>query len=270
MTSEATENQTAEQPSQGMKKFTSKKKKKSAVKTLGAKISTEGNGAKTRKAPTHTISLKSFDAQSLWTGRPASNGKYPIEGCIDFSRKVKDISNLARSENDPYALMKLIEVDRAYKTLDTFLSETLKELKELLADDDDTGLNFVSPYLSPFKAVQHDIYFASGYGYNGVRLLGKYDTIVVLAITAANCAAMPRRDQIEIMNTCKRKLRAFYELTRIFHHSGTTCEDFKSGNPKAKEAIEKYGAIPDDIILGNIKPKLVFESSVKTTLKKPS
>lgn len=208
--------------------------------------------------PTHYITLQSHEAQKLWLGRPPTGtNTYRILGCVDFSSYVRQITTIAREHNDPYAIFQLVKIERALEDLNQSLSDRLHTLKALLEEDEDTGLDFNAPSLKSFSTERYPVLFASGYGYSAARAVGRFDRVIVLSVTARNCALLTDDDWNRSVPDTARRFRAFFELARGFRFSGACIDDFASNNSRAQAAIEKYGQPLDDILQGKLRPSLL-------------
>ena len=208
--------------------------------------------------PTHYITLQSHEAQKLWTGRaPTGSNTYRILGCVDFASYVRQIVAIAREHNDPYAIFQLVKIERALDELTRTLVDRLKTLDELLKEDEHTGMEFNAPSLKSFTPQRYPVLFASSYGYSAARAVGRFDQIIVLSVTARNCALLTDEDWNRSVPHTARRFRALFELARGFRFSGASVEDFASRNSRAQQAIEKYGEPLDDILQGNLTPSLI-------------
>lgn len=220
------------------------------------RAATEESNKRANEA-THIITLSSHEAQKLWRGVRNDNPRKRVVGCLEFAKFAAQISQCSREHDDPYADMKLIEIERELDTLDKNIRWINGHLRDLLRGDEDSNMTFQSPTIKSFAPVQYPVLFASGYGYRAASLLGKFDTMVQLSVTARNCAAMSSAEWTKTIPKTAKDLRRIFEMARRFRYSGASRHDFAAGNARAHDAIERYGALPDDVLNGTRRPQLL-------------
>lgn len=192
------------------------------------------------------LTLHTHHAARIWQGRPAGEEK---SGIISLNGFVGLVSKIKRGaeRDDPYADFWMIRIHEKLKDSKdalTLIKDQLDELMGCLPTAIRVGENLnVLPVTVP-------LYINTQLGFLAVYLLIDYDNIVRRLLQAHHTALMGRRDMERWINTGGHVLRSLFSLAQQFKFSGATREDFIANNAAAREARERFGELPADVLAG--------------------
>lgn len=193
------------------------------------------------------LTLHTHHAARIWKGRGVETGRPQIIGMRQFLLICGAIKQNA-AKDDPYADHWLLQLDAKLAETRTQLDQRLKELDNLLAQlppelDVEENLN-----QQPLKV---PVYTGGQHGWLALRLLIDFDRFVRRVMLAHHIALIGRRQMEEYVRVGGHLLRSLCASTQKYPgFSGATRDDFAANNAKARDAIEKFGALPDDVLTG--------------------
>lgn len=194
------------------------------------------------------ITLHTHHAARLWFGRRQQQGQtsHPIIGMPRFISIMDQMKNAA-AQNDPYADLWLIRMEEkvqqareAMTELQESVDKQLKSVPAAISIQD--NLN-VQPLTLP-------LFIGCQLGYLGVYLLTEYDTLARRILLANHTAMIGRRQMEKWLDEGAHLLRSVYGLAQQYRHAGVTRDDIAANNARAREAIEKFGELPQDVLEG--------------------
>jgi len=192
------------------------------------------------------LTLHTHDAARIWQGRPAGEEKNGIIGLSGFVSLMNKIKRGAE-QDDPYADLWMIRIHEKLehsKDALTLIRDRLDELMGGLPSAIQVGENLnVHPVTVP-------LYVNTPLGFLAVYLLIDYDDIVRRLRLANHTALMGRRDMERWIDAGGHVLRSLFGLAQQFKFSGVTREDFVTNNSTAREAQERFGELPTDVLEG--------------------
>ncbi|KIH80551.1 PFL_4669 family integrating conjugative element protein [Pseudomonas batumici] len=192
------------------------------------------------------LTLHTHYAARIWQGRPAGEEK---SGIISLNGFVSLMNKIMRGaeQDDPYADFWMIRIHEKLehsKDAFTLIRDRLDERMGSLPTAIRVGENFnVHPVTLP-------LYINTQLGFLAVYLLIDYDNIVRRLLLAHRTALMGRREMERWINAGGHVLRSLFGLAQQFKLSGTTREDFIANNAVAREARERFGELPTDVLEG--------------------
>ncbi|WP_338523609.1 TIGR03761 family integrating conjugative element protein [Pseudomonas batumici] len=192
------------------------------------------------------LTLHTHHAALIWLGRPAGEGK---SGIISLNGFVSLVNKIVRGaeQDDPYADLWMIRIHEKLehsKDALTLIRDRLDERMGCLPTAIRVGENFnVHPVTLP-------LHINTQLGFLAVYLLIDYDNIVRRLRLAHHTALMGRRDMDVWINAGRNVLRSLFGLAQQSRLSGTTREDFIANNAAAREARERFGELPTDVLEG--------------------
>jgi integrating conjugative element protein (TIGR03761 family) len=132
---------------------------------------------------------------------------------------------------------------------------TTKETLRLLREQVDQALAEVPSALSlgenlNVQPVKLPLFVASQLGFMAVYLLADFDELARRLILAHHTAMIDRNTLERWLNEGAHALRSLFSLAQQYRYSGTTREDFIAMNAVARNAIEKFGELPQEIMDG--------------------
>ena len=194
------------------------------------------------------MTLHTYPAVLAWHGRGVESGKPQVVGLKQFLSLAGRVHQAA-GRDDPYAdswlLMleeKVDETRQALQQLETRVSSVLKQIPEGL----DVSRNVSQqPFVTP-------VFTGGQMGWQAVMLLMQYDSIVRDVLLAHHIGLLGNKQRgAMIRDQGGHALRSLcYAPVKFPGFSGATRDDFAANNAKARDALEKYGELPQDILEG--------------------
>ncbi|NRB57617.1 MAG: TIGR03761 family integrating conjugative element protein [Salinicola sp.] len=194
------------------------------------------------------MTLHTYPAVLAWHGRGVESGKPQVVGLKQFLSLAGRVHQAA-GRDDPYAdhwlLMleeKVDETRQALQQLETRVSSVLKQIPEGL----DVSRNVSQqPFVTP-------VFTGGQMGWQAVMLLMQYDSIVRDVLLAHHIGLLGNKQRgAMIRDQGGHALRSLcYAPVKFPGFSGATRDDFAANNAKARNALEKYGELPQDILEG--------------------
>ncbi|MDR0770541.1 MAG: TIGR03761 family integrating conjugative element protein [Burkholderiales bacterium] len=192
------------------------------------------------------LELHTYHAARLWNGRkpktPEKNQGVP--GLTDFLRITNNI-NIAAAQDDPYADWMIITIEeRILKAKEKLaaIKEQVKQVFESIPKQLSISENLnISPARMP-------LFVFSPLGFQGVYLLVEFDELARDLLLAKHIGLLGR-DQMEgMLDQAGHQIRSTFALTQNYRHTGVSRDDVAANNARAREAIEKFGLPPQDIL----------------------
>lgn len=193
-----------------------------------------------------SLTLHTHHAARVWHGRPAREGKNGIIGLSGFVALMNKIKRMAE-QDDPYADHWMIQIQEKLESskselevIKTRLDQSMSGLPVALRVGENMN---VHPVTLP-------VFINSPFGFLAVYLLIAYDDIVRRLLLAHHTALMGRRDMEIWINAGGKVLRSLFGLAQRYKVSGVSRDDFITNNALARDAREKFGELPQDILEG--------------------
>lgn len=192
------------------------------------------------------LQIHTRQAARLWHGRKRTEAHESIMGLSAFLSFTNRI-NLGSRQDDPYSDLWMLRVEEK-------LDQVAAQLKKLKEDVDNFYANVPSTFtLSENLNVQPanlPIFAGSHLGYLAIFILAQYDEIVRKVVLAHHIALIDFGEYEYWLGRGDYYLRSLFHLVQKYRFSGTTRKDFAEGNAAAQAAIEKFGAVPEEILDG--------------------
>lgn len=193
--------------------------------------------------PAATISLHTRIAVDLFHGR---------RGFTWFAANLNKLWGLSL-QDDPYADYRLILIEEQLPLIRQYLSEKAEDVDVKLGALADAGIETLShqsvrPVVVPvaFRATQAAV---------AVLLLATLDQLTQKALMARHFGLMTGADWDGCVGTSAAAVRDLFALSEQ-RASGASRDDFASKNARAREAVERLGTIPDEIVEGTRRPTM--------------
>lgn len=194
-----------------------------------------------------SLQIHTHQASRLWHGRRPVEGKPGILGLNGFLSITNRI-NIGSRQDDPYSDWWMIKIEQKIDQVNAHLKEIREEIEQVFVSVPASftlGENLnVQPATLPVFAGSH-------LGYLAIYVLAQYDEIVRKAMLAHHIALIDRHGFDYWINHGDHQLRSLFALAQQYRYSGATRKDFIEGNAVAKAALEKFGAVPADILDGS-------------------
>ena len=194
------------------------------------------------------MELHTNHAGRIWSGRGIESGKPPIIGMKQFLQIAGQIRQNA-AKDDPYADHWLIILDdKIHSTAERFSAQEkrLEQLFSALPGELHVQENLnQTPILIP-------VYTGGQHGYLAIQLLIRFDRLVRQALLAHHVALLGRIQTEAVIQEVGTAMRSLCACLRQYGgYSGTTRDDYAANNARAREAIEKFGELPIDVLRGD-------------------
>ncbi|MGJ8518335.1 PFL_4669 family integrating conjugative element protein [Carnimonas bestiolae] len=215
------------------------------------------------------MTLHTYPAVQMWMGRGVESGKPQVIGLKQFLFMVGRINQVA-VRDDPYADHWLLKVEERINTAETLLdnlSQRINSVLEQIPEGLDVSRNVSQqPFVSP-------VFTGGPLGWKAIMLLMKYDSLVRDVLLAHHIGLVGKRQRNSLIrDQAGHALRSLCNAPDRFPgFSGATRDDFAANNAKARNAVEKHGELPEDILNGSRRsefaPDIRREASVMTPSK---
>jgi integrating conjugative element protein (TIGR03761 family) len=233
----------------GQSSGTAPKRKQSNRDSLGGKAKVK---KKTAIQTSGALLLHTQLAHNLFMGRKAAPNQYAITGLIQFSGQIRTIWESA-SLDDPYADMKLLHIEAAMDNAAELVRINTEVMNNLL---DSLGDRIVLSDCRSERPVSVPISFRTPYGFMAARLLGDFDEMVICALKARHIGMILDQEWHATVSKTATAIRRVFNLSGTFNYSGATRNDFAANNQRAREAIAKYGELPQEVLAGTKRAKI--------------
>lgn len=200
-----------------------------------------------------SITMHTHHAARLWFGRRKSEESGPashtIIGMPRFISLMDQMKNAA-AQNDPYADHWLIRMEERLVAARSEIQALAQQIDELL--------NKVPPAISiaenlNVQPVRLPLFIGCQLGYIGVYLLTEYDTLARRILLAHHTALIGRKLMEQMLDRGAHEIRSCYGLAQQYRHAGVTRDDIAANNARARDAIEKFGQLPQDVLQGTVR-----------------
>ncbi|WP_060545226.1 PFL_4669 family integrating conjugative element protein [Pseudomonas sp. NBRC 111136] len=193
-----------------------------------------------------TLTLHTHHAARLWQGRSPRDGVHPILGMPGYIA-VTNLLKQASSQDDPYAdwfMLQLEEKLLQAKAQIRTLTQQVSHVERALPPQVDVGDNLnIHPVTLP-------LFIGSQLGFLAIYLLTDYDVLVRRVLLAHHTALIGRMDMESWIDGGAHVLRSLLGLAQHYRVAGVSRDDMAANNARAREAIDKFGLPPQDILEG--------------------
>lgn len=193
-----------------------------------------------------SLTLHTHHASRIWHGRAAAERRPAIVGLNGFVSVMNKMKR-GSEQDDPYSDWWMLRIEDKLEQTKT----TLQALREQV----DQALSGVPAALSlgenlNVQPVKLPLFVNAQLGFAAVYLLADYDDIARKLILAHHTALIDRSTLERWLHDGAHALRSLFSLAQQYRYSGTTRDDFAAKNAAARQAIEKYGELPQDVLEG--------------------
>lgn len=193
-----------------------------------------------------TLTLHTHHAARLWQGRIAREGMHAIMGMAGYI-SVTNLLKQASGQDDPFADWFMLQLEEKLlhaKAEMLALTEQVSRVERDLPTQIDIGDNLnIHPVTLP-------LFIGSQLGFLAVYLLTDYDTLVRRVLLAHHTALIGRSDMEIWIDRGAHLMRSLFGLAQRYRLAGVNRGDMAANNARAREAVEKFGLPPQDILEG--------------------
>jgi integrating conjugative element protein (TIGR03761 family) len=192
------------------------------------------------------LTLHTHHASRIWNGRTATKERAGIMGLNGFVIIASRMSRGAE-QDDPYSDWWILRIEEK-------LTETKARL-QALREQVDQALASVPAELSlgenlNVQPVKLPLFVSSQLGFLAVYLLADYDNLARRVILAHHTALIDRHTMERWLNDGAHSLRSTFTLAQQYKYSGAARDDFAANNAVARNARERFGDLPQDVLEG--------------------
>ena len=191
------------------------------------------------------LTLHTRQALQLVRGRKPTLDKPAILGLVQFAERLRLIWQAAR-DDDPWADWWLVRVHESIEASARYFEDQKAELEALLAEDPAMEITVATSGRPSRVSLQ----FANPYAYRGARLLGRYDTLVCMVLTAHRAGLLDSGDSDQGIRSGAHKLRSIFTGVYGYTFTGARRELLVRGDARSDKARAAMGDIPDEILDG--------------------
>ncbi|HCM5829504.1 PFL_4669 family integrating conjugative element protein [Klebsiella pneumoniae] len=193
-----------------------------------------------------SLTLHTHHASRIWHGRAAAEGKPGIVGLNGFVSIMNKLKRGAE-QDDPYSDWWMLRIEDKLALTKEQLQSLRQQVDQALADVPAALSLGDNMNVQPVKL---PLFVSSQLGFMAVYLLADYDDLARRLILAHHTALIDRSTLERWLNDGAHALRSLFSLAQQYRYSGTRRDDFAANNAAARAAVEKYGALPQEVLEG--------------------
>ncbi|HRJ54292.1 MAG TPA: TIGR03761 family integrating conjugative element protein [Candidatus Thiothrix moscowensis] len=197
-----------------------------------------------------TVTIQTRQAQTLLTGRDATPERKGVMGLMRFSRNLSQITAAAKAD-DPWADWYLVQVEERLEAAEKTLVAMKADMQAVLQANPLMDVR-VSESVKPLQVT---VGFSSPHAYWIARVITELDTLVRMILTAQHVALMVTTEAHRRMDAASVLIRRVFESTDRYRATGLTRDDVASDLAQVQEAMQKMGAVPEDVLNGSRRAK---------------
>lgn len=197
------------------------------------------------------LTVQTYQAQQLIHGRRRSGEKPAIIGLVGFADQLKLLWQAAR-QDDPYADWWLIKVEQGVADCRRYLHTLFDEYAPLLTAQQ----GFQLAIAQSTKPRRIGLAFANPYAFRGAQMLADFDRLGCLMLTLRYLGFDEAQALATPYATASRRLRRVFTLPFGYVFFDIDRAAVAQGTQPARQAQEKMGEIPPDILQGRQLPSL--------------
>ena len=191
------------------------------------------------------LTVQSWHAQRLISGRGATLDKPAIIGLVGFADRLRVIWNAARAD-DPYADWWLIKIDAALKRARQRIKQECEALDTLIKTHSTLRIS-VAGTDKPYRV---QLQFANPYAYWGAHVVAEFDTAARTILTARHVGLISGADAEASLRGCSGAIRALFAVPQGYRVYRINRDAVAHGEDAAKSAAERMGELPSDVLSG--------------------
>jgi integrating conjugative element protein (TIGR03761 family) len=197
------------------------------------------------------LTVQTYQAQSLVHGRRSGDGKPAIVGLVGFADRLKTLWQAAR-QNDPYADWWLIKIEESIALCREQLNQLFEQFSQLLA----SHYSFQVTIAESSKPQRIALQFANPYAFRAAQMLAEFDRLICTVMTARHLGVATPQALNEQFEASGRWLRRVFALPQGYHFCDIDRNAVNQGTLHARNARDRMGPVPDDIMYGRQLPSL--------------
>lgn len=197
------------------------------------------------------LTLQTRYAGRLVKGRQGAADRPPITGLLGFANLLRAIWHGARTDN-PYADWWLVKVDQALHLASEELDRAKAALEKRLAAGEGMDVDTAASV----KPTRVKLQFANPYAYRGAQLLASYDGFARRVLSAQYVGLLTRDEAEQRLHQAAKPIRRAFASALGYRFLGINRVDVARRTAKAEQAVESMGAVPPEILSGEVRAEL--------------
>jgi integrating conjugative element protein (TIGR03761 family) len=193
-----------------------------------------------------SLTLHTHHASRIWHGRATTEERPGIVGLNGF---VSIMNKLKRGveQDDPYSDGWMLRIEEKLEQTSAVLHIVREQADQALAGVPSALSLGENLNVQPVKL---PLFINSQLGFKAVYLLADFDELARRLILAHHTAMIDRNTLERWLDDGAHALRSLFSLAQHYRYSGATRADFAAMNAVARNAIEKFGELPQEIFDG--------------------
>ncbi|HNP35023.1 MAG TPA: TIGR03761 family integrating conjugative element protein [Woeseiaceae bacterium] len=196
-----------------------------------------------------TLTVKTYLAQQLVFGRPASHGrdaKRGIIGLVGFAGMLTQLFSGSKLD-DPYADKWLLDIEAAIDAAVAELADARRTVAEALAERADVQHSIAQSV----KPLQVPLFFSNQFAYRGAYLVNDFDNLVCAIQTTKHVALFTAKQSNALIQSSSKTVRRTFASANGYRYTGVSRADIAHGTARAAEALQRWGELPVGILDGS-------------------
>lgn len=196
------------------------------------------------------LKLHTYHALRVWQGgQPTGKAGYTVPNMTQYFA-ITNMIRMTSARDNPFAdwwMIKLEEkLDQAQQEmneLSALLEKLISAVPEQVTITDNLNQK---PFTTP-------VFCNSHLGFRAVFLLESYDGLARKILLANHVGLLSRRDMEGFLDQGAHQLRSLFGMALTYKNTGVTRDDMAANNARAREAIERLGTPPTEILNGTLR-----------------
>lgn len=193
-----------------------------------------------------TLTLHTHHAARIWHGRKQGDNVSGILGLTGFVNIMNKMKRGAE-QDDPYSDWWILKMEAR-------LDEAKAEMQEI--QDQLDGIMAKLPQALSIgdnlnvKPVDLPLFVNAQLGFKAVYLVAEYDELARRLLLAHHTALIGRRSFEQWIDQGAHIIRSVFGMAQQYKFSGATRDDIAAKNARGREAVERFGELPQDVLEG--------------------
>ncbi len=196
-----------------------------------------------------TLTVHTRAAIQVWMGRRPSDGTPGgyIMGVGRFAAICRDMEKSSELD-DPWADLYFIKTEEALEQAKQRIAQLARQLEALIQDQVPEELNIGAALSQAPQEIELRV--KSFLAFRAVYLLTDLDRLARQALLAQHVGVIGRRAGAQIIHEAQKHFRLALRIAADWVFTGVNRDDCAARNQRARDAAEKMGAVPEDILSG--------------------
>lgn len=212
--------------------------------------------------------IHTMDAQLLFFGYVNRSSV----GLLQFAAQMTAIW-VASEKDDPYADWHLLKVYDAIIKLRNQFAQIIQDYQEKMRETYGRANLLLTPFVSQ-KPVIKNLWFRTQYGYLGAAIIGDFDELMRVVLTANRVGVLLHQSQDAIRSQWSDKVISLFQLPFKWQSFAITRSDIECDSDAAKLAQKAFGKLPrsvlDKTLRAPFSPYINIQNEIKNNVASQS